>query len=110
MSRNSLYGFKHPAALRFAGRASRLRSASPGGLPGSARGAAPAFGPLGPGCADARVVAQMVNYHSHAKDSGFTGDIPPTFFAGRARCSRGQWGGADARAGEFPSRTRAQFY
>ena len=27
-----------------------------------------------------RVVAQMVNYHSHAKDSGFTGDIPPTFF------------------------------
>lgn len=22
----------------------------------------------------------MVNYHSHAKDSGFTGDIPPTFF------------------------------
>ncbi|MCX5434855.1 MULTISPECIES: fumarylacetoacetate hydrolase family protein [unclassified Streptomyces] len=27
-----------------------------------------------------RVVAQMVNYRSHAKDSGFTGDIPPTFF------------------------------
>ncbi|MFJ1596577.1 fumarylacetoacetate hydrolase family protein [Streptomyces sp. NPDC088261] len=27
-----------------------------------------------------RVVAQMVNYHSHARDSGFTGDIPPAFF------------------------------
>ncbi|MET8331334.1 fumarylacetoacetate hydrolase family protein [Streptomyces sp. NPDC005181] len=27
-----------------------------------------------------RVVAQMVNYRSHAKDSGFTGEIPPTFF------------------------------
>ncbi|MFD9539862.1 fumarylacetoacetate hydrolase family protein [Streptomyces sp. NPDC060022] len=27
-----------------------------------------------------RVVAQMVNYRSHAKDSGFTGDIPATFF------------------------------
>ncbi|WP_369251200.1 fumarylacetoacetate hydrolase family protein [Streptomyces sp. R41] len=27
-----------------------------------------------------RVVAQMVNYRSHANDSGFTGDIPPTFF------------------------------
>ncbi|MFF3405217.1 fumarylacetoacetate hydrolase family protein [Streptomyces sp. NPDC002742] len=27
-----------------------------------------------------RVVAQMVNYRSHARDSGFTGDIPPTFF------------------------------
>ncbi|MGX1544870.1 fumarylacetoacetate hydrolase family protein [Streptomyces adustus] len=27
-----------------------------------------------------RVVAQMVNYYSHARDSGFTGDIPPTFF------------------------------
>lgn len=27
-----------------------------------------------------RVVAQMVNYRSHAQDSGFTGDIPPTFF------------------------------
>lgn len=27
-----------------------------------------------------RVVAQMVNYRSHARDSGFRGDIPPTFF------------------------------
>lgn len=27
-----------------------------------------------------RVVAQMVNYRSHAQDSGFTGDIPTTFF------------------------------
>jgi 2-keto-4-pentenoate hydratase/2-oxohepta-3-ene-1,7-dioic acid hydratase in catechol pathway len=27
-----------------------------------------------------RVVAQMVNYRSHARDSGFTGDIPATFF------------------------------
>ncbi|MCG7204742.1 fumarylacetoacetate hydrolase family protein [Streptomyces arenae] len=27
-----------------------------------------------------RVVAQMVNYRSHARDSGFKGDIPPAFF------------------------------
>ncbi|MEU3856462.1 fumarylacetoacetate hydrolase family protein [Streptomyces sp. NPDC028722] len=27
-----------------------------------------------------RLVAQMVNYRSHARDSGFRGDIPPTFF------------------------------
>ncbi|WP_055490704.1 fumarylacetoacetate hydrolase family protein [Streptomyces sp. TP-A0356] len=27
-----------------------------------------------------RVVAQMVNYRSHARDSGFRGEIPPTFF------------------------------
>ncbi|CAM5680507.1 hypothetical protein SVIOM342S_03704 [Streptomyces violaceorubidus] len=27
-----------------------------------------------------RVVAQMVNYRSHARDSGFAGEIPPTFF------------------------------
>lgn len=27
-----------------------------------------------------RVIAQMVNYRSHARDSGFSGDIPPTFF------------------------------
>ncbi|MFE4683026.1 hypothetical protein ACFRNJ_19655 [Streptomyces sp. NPDC056721] len=32
----------------------RPRSAPPGGLPGSARGAVPAFGPLRPGCAAAR--------------------------------------------------------
>ncbi|MFB8773964.1 fumarylacetoacetate hydrolase family protein [Streptomyces broussonetiae] len=36
--------------------------------------------PLSPVTAPCRVVAQMVNYHSHARDSGFTGDIPPTFF------------------------------
>ncbi|KUN84034.1 fumarylacetoacetate hydrolase family protein [Streptomyces griseoruber] len=27
-----------------------------------------------------RVVAQMVNYRSHARDSGFKGEIPPAFF------------------------------
>ncbi|WP_333771989.1 fumarylacetoacetate hydrolase family protein [Streptomyces sp. IBSBF 3136] len=36
--------------------------------------------PLPPVTAPCRVVAQMVNYRSHAKDSGFTGDVPPTFF------------------------------
>ncbi|MPY56000.1 fumarylacetoacetate hydrolase family protein [Streptomyces spongiae] len=36
--------------------------------------------PLSPVTAPCRVVAQMVNYRSHARDSGFTGDIPPTFF------------------------------
>ncbi|MEU6626015.1 fumarylacetoacetate hydrolase family protein [Streptomyces litmocidini] len=35
---------------------------------------------LSPVTTPCRVVAQMVNYSSHARDSGFTGDIPPTFF------------------------------
>ncbi|KQW05203.1 fumarylacetoacetate hydrolase family protein [Streptomyces sp. Root369] len=35
---------------------------------------------LSPVTSPCRVVAQMVNYRSHARDSGFTGDIPPTFF------------------------------
>lgn len=36
--------------------------------------------PLAPVTTPCRVVAQMVNYRSHAKDSGFTGEIPPAFF------------------------------
>src|SRR5690242_17655721 len=36
--------------------------------------------PLSPVTTPCRVVAQMVNYRSHARDSGFTGDIPPAFF------------------------------
>ncbi|MCT9143600.1 fumarylacetoacetate hydrolase family protein [Streptomyces violarus] len=36
--------------------------------------------PLSPVTIPCRVVAQMVNYRSHARDSGFTGDIPPAFF------------------------------
>ncbi|MFE7958861.1 fumarylacetoacetate hydrolase family protein [Streptomyces sp. NPDC057413] len=36
--------------------------------------------PLSPVTTPCRVVAQMVNYRSHARDSGFSGDIPPTFF------------------------------
>ncbi|MGW0909531.1 fumarylacetoacetate hydrolase family protein [Streptomyces sp. NPDC002853] len=35
---------------------------------------------LSPITTPCRVVAQMVNYRSHARDSGFTGDIPPAFF------------------------------
>ncbi|GAA1718073.1 fumarylacetoacetate hydrolase family protein [Streptomyces yatensis] len=35
---------------------------------------------LSPVTTPCRVVAQMVNYRSHARDSGFTGAIPPTFF------------------------------
>ncbi|GEC03625.1 fumarylacetoacetate hydrolase [Streptomyces spinoverrucosus] len=35
---------------------------------------------LSPVTTPCRVVAQMVNYRSHARDSGFTGEIPPTFF------------------------------
>ncbi|MFJ2237685.1 fumarylacetoacetate hydrolase family protein [Streptomyces sp. NPDC087859] len=35
---------------------------------------------LSPVTTPCRVVCQMVNYHSHARDSGFTGDIPPAFF------------------------------
>ncbi|MFJ5304680.1 fumarylacetoacetate hydrolase family protein [Streptomyces sp. NPDC088350] len=36
--------------------------------------------PLSPVTTPCRVVAQMVNYRSHARDSGFRGDIPTTFF------------------------------
>lgn len=36
--------------------------------------------PLSPVTTPCRVVAQMVNYHSHARQSGFRGDVPPTFF------------------------------
>jgi 2-keto-4-pentenoate hydratase/2-oxohepta-3-ene-1,7-dioic acid hydratase in catechol pathway len=36
--------------------------------------------PLSPVTTPCRVVAQMVNYRSHARDSGFTGEVPPTFF------------------------------
>lgn len=35
---------------------------------------------LSPVTTPCRVVAQMVNYRSHARDSGFTGDFPPAFF------------------------------
>ena len=35
---------------------------------------------LSPVTTPCRVVAQMVNYRSHARESGFTGEIPPTFF------------------------------
>lgn len=35
---------------------------------------------LSPVTTPCRVVAQMVNYRSHARDSGFTDDIPPAFF------------------------------
>ncbi|MER6789699.1 fumarylacetoacetate hydrolase family protein [Streptomyces sp. NPDC000658] len=35
---------------------------------------------LSPVTTPCRAVAQMVNYRSHARDSGFTGDIPPAFF------------------------------
>ncbi|MFJ9559346.1 fumarylacetoacetate hydrolase family protein [Streptomyces fuscichromogenes] len=35
---------------------------------------------LSPVTTPCRVVAQMVNYRSHARDSGFTGDVPPAFF------------------------------
>ncbi|NEB03445.1 fumarylacetoacetate hydrolase family protein [Streptomyces sp. SID13726] len=38
------------------------------------------LGALSPVTTPCRVVCQMVNYRSHARDSGFTGDIPPAFF------------------------------
>jgi 2-keto-4-pentenoate hydratase/2-oxohepta-3-ene-1,7-dioic acid hydratase in catechol pathway len=45
-------------------------------------GSAPLAGlePLSPVTTPCRVVAQMVNYRSHARESGFRGEIPPTFF------------------------------
>ncbi|MGP4002928.1 fumarylacetoacetate hydrolase family protein [Streptomyces sp. 8N706] len=35
---------------------------------------------LSPVTAPCRLVAQMVNYRSHARDAGFGDDVPPTFF------------------------------
>jgi 2-keto-4-pentenoate hydratase/2-oxohepta-3-ene-1,7-dioic acid hydratase in catechol pathway len=48
-----------------------------GGEPGTPVADLVALSPVTTPC---RVVAQMVNYRSHARDSGFTGDIPPAFF------------------------------
>ncbi|MEV5610862.1 fumarylacetoacetate hydrolase family protein [Streptomyces sp. NPDC052225] len=36
--------------------------------------------PVSPVTTPCRVVAQMVNYRSHARDSGFIGEFPPAFF------------------------------
>ncbi|GAQ62730.1 fumarylacetoacetate hydrolase family protein [Streptomyces scabiei] len=54
-----------------------IREASASGEAGTA---VTDLAPLSPVTTPCRVVAQMVNYRSHARDSGFTGDIPATFF------------------------------
>ncbi|MEU9573415.1 fumarylacetoacetate hydrolase family protein [Streptomyces massasporeus] len=54
-----------------------VREAARSGEPGTPVADLAALSPLTTPC---RVVAQMVNYLSHARDSGFTGDIPPAFF------------------------------
>ncbi|MER6347997.1 fumarylacetoacetate hydrolase family protein [Streptomyces sp. NPDC001595] len=54
-----------------------VREAAAGGAPGTP---VTDLTPLSPVTTPCRVVAQMVNYRSHARDSGFTGEIPPTFF------------------------------
>ncbi|WP_217575549.1 fumarylacetoacetate hydrolase family protein [Streptomyces sp. GbtcB7] len=54
-----------------------VREAADSGDPGTPLADLAALSPVTTPC---RVVAQMVNYRSHAKDSGFTGDIPPAFF------------------------------
>ncbi|MFD3313182.1 fumarylacetoacetate hydrolase family protein [Streptomyces sp. NPDC058694] len=54
-----------------------VREAAASGDTGTAVADLVALSPVTTPC---RVVAQMVNYRSHARDSGFTGDIPPTFF------------------------------
>ncbi|MFI9568986.1 fumarylacetoacetate hydrolase family protein [Streptomyces rishiriensis] len=54
-----------------------VREAALSADPGTPVAALP---PLSPVTTPCRVVAQMVNYRSHARDSGFTGDIPPAFF------------------------------
>jgi 2-keto-4-pentenoate hydratase/2-oxohepta-3-ene-1,7-dioic acid hydratase in catechol pathway len=51
--------------------------AATSGAPGTPVADLVALSPVTTPC---RVVAQMVNYRSHARDSGFTGDIPPAFF------------------------------
>ncbi|MFF2518637.1 fumarylacetoacetate hydrolase family protein [Streptomyces sp. NPDC058086] len=54
-----------------------VRDAADSGDPGTPVADLVALSPVTTPC---RVVAQMVNYRSHARDSGFTGDIPPAFF------------------------------
>ncbi|WAU82524.1 fumarylacetoacetate hydrolase family protein [Streptomyces sp. Qhu-G9] len=54
-----------------------VREAATSGEPGTPVADLVALSPVTTPC---RVVAQMVNYRSHARDSGFTGEIPPTFF------------------------------
>ncbi|MFE9024044.1 fumarylacetoacetate hydrolase family protein [Streptomyces sp. NPDC007808] len=54
-----------------------VREAAASGEPGTPVAELVALSPVTTPC---RVVAQMVNYRSHARDSGFTGDIPPAFF------------------------------
>ncbi|MBD0844823.1 fumarylacetoacetate hydrolase family protein, partial [Streptomyces sp. TRM68416] len=54
-----------------------VRGAAASGEPGTPVADLVALSPVTTPC---RVVAQMVNYRSHARDSGFKGDIPPAFF------------------------------
>ncbi|NUP36494.1 MAG: fumarylacetoacetate hydrolase family protein [Streptomyces sp.] len=54
-----------------------VREAAASDAPGTPIADLVALSPVTTPC---RVVAQMVNYRSHARDSGFTGDIPPAFF------------------------------
>ncbi|MFJ8021437.1 fumarylacetoacetate hydrolase family protein [Streptomyces sp. NPDC096311] len=54
-----------------------VREAAASGEPGTPAAGLVALSPVTTPC---RVVAQMVNYRSHARDSGFTGEIPPAFF------------------------------
>ncbi|OPG02356.1 fumarylacetoacetase [Streptomyces sp. GKU 895] len=54
-----------------------VSAAAVSGEPGTPVADLAALSPVTTPC---RVVAQMVNYRSHARDSGFKGDIPPAFF------------------------------
>ncbi|MDT0423489.1 fumarylacetoacetate hydrolase family protein [Streptomyces evansiae] len=58
-----------------------VREAAVGAAAGGGEAVALAgLSPLSPVTTPCRVVAQMVNYRSHARDSGFTGEVPPAFF------------------------------
>ncbi|NUS27329.1 MAG: fumarylacetoacetate hydrolase family protein [Streptomyces sp.] len=54
-----------------------VREAAASGEPGTPIADLVALSPVTTPC---RVVAQMINYRSHARDSGFKGEIPPAFF------------------------------
>ncbi|MEU1517096.1 fumarylacetoacetate hydrolase family protein [Streptomyces sp. NPDC005811] len=54
-----------------------VRAAAGSGETGTPAAGLAALSPVTTPC---RVVAQMVNYRSHARESGFTGDFPPAFF------------------------------
>ena len=65
---------------------------------------------LNPVTAPARIVAQAVNYRSHAIDSGMDPDrVPPTFFRKASHSLTGPTGTSSARTASSSSTTRSSW-